>query len=153
MKSKNQFNIYQVLSIIIRSKIFIFIVIVIFFSIFDFNFICSRYSYYSCKQFYKEYITGKVIDKYYDRNNKTEYTLKILYKDSIIKLNRFCYNLHDPAVFKISDSIVKPANSFDYYIYRKSNKDSLIVLEGYKDCDEYMDSRNARWRLFDFSKR
>ncbi len=52
---------------------------------------------------------------------------------------RFYNNYTGRSMRKIvapGDSIYKPSGIFKYYIYKQSNKDSCIVLEGDCGCDD-----------------
>ena len=111
---------------------FVSLVILIIFLIFFFrNKLNNKESDFKmtfCKELYNDKYQGKVIEKSYGRG--WNYRLD----------NRTIFITYSPcnhadSLIEVSDSIYKPANSFDLYLYKKSNKDSLIYLPCSFSCD------------------
>jgi hypothetical protein len=71
-----------------------------------------------------------------------------IYAGKITNKNGLCYDLNNRESFccrckqqilliEIGDSIYKPSNTFDMYIYKKANPDSVVFVECNFDCNIY----------------
>jgi hypothetical protein len=45
---------------------------------------------------------------------------------------------------EVGDSIYKPANTFDLYVYKQANSDSVVFVECDFDCDIYLKNKKMK---------
>lgn len=88
----------------------------------------KNYDY--CLKWSKESISGIIQD----------IPLNRVYKYLIINDNEFIpyTKCNNEFIFSVGDSLHKPSNSFNLYIYKGANPDSLISLSCDFDCDVFL---------------
>lgn len=129
MKSEN-IIVYLILVLIIGGGIFYFS---------EYN--TKRIIKEKCNKAYNHQVKGIVDTFYYNRQGT--FVVRV-YDNSMRKVNKI-YSTYmgvsrADRFFENGDSIYKPLNSFNYYIYKQSNHDSIVFLKNDITCDDYIDS-------------
>ncbi|MBC8110472.1 MAG: hypothetical protein H7Y04_05375 [Verrucomicrobia bacterium] len=87
-----------------------------------------------CKEYYEQELNGKIVEAYINRNNKAIFTYHIRHgKDTLIIANESNYVENLETFLEAGDSLFKPSNSFNNYIFKQSDKDKMIFKRGV-DC-------------------
>jgi hypothetical protein len=97
----------------------------------------SKYAdnkYSTCKHFFKVQYKGKIAEIHERGRTNPIYMLRdgdwfwpYLHRDSV------------ELILKVGDSIYKPSNSFDLYIYKNANPDSVIFISIEYDCNSLVE--------------
>ena len=90
-----------------------------------------------CEKLKERELKSVVKKSYIDYDDKGLFTIVINYKGKEVRLASFFLNKDISRYLETGDSIYKPSGKFKYYIYKKCNPDSVIILENGIDCEEY----------------
>lgn len=91
----------------------------------------------ACDRLKKRELKSIIKDARIDYSNKGQFTITIDYKGKEIRTSSFFLNEDMSKYLETGDSIYKPSGKFKYYIYKKCNLDSVIILENDINCDEF----------------
>ncbi len=88
----------------------------------------------NCKQLKATQFSGIVKARYINYDNQGEFTLEVQIQDSVLLL--VGYPIYLENTVEVGDSIIKNSDSFDIYLFKHFNFDSVVVIsqDGF-DCD------------------
>lgn len=75
-------------------------------------------------------------------------TFRWYYPVNVIKSLRYKDSVEEWEMISIGDSLYKPPNTFNTYICKHANSDSMIILEHDYNCDIYLQNspaNHSRW--------
>lgn len=106
---------------------------------FDPNITAYEHNYKNCIKNYNSEYSGIILKNFFSRGTymsllSNEEIFKYYCRDKVFKRYYDGDSLIRWELLSIGDSIYKPAKTFNFYVYKKANPDSVIFIECQYDC-------------------